>query len=138
MESSAKHIIAMFIPILAICIPIVAIIGGVWLKMRRDKLLHETARHYAQLGLPLPAELLRPRDDGPSREWTPRRQLHIGAINVAVGLGLGTMFYVMQPDRWLWAIGCIPLFVGLALLLLWRMETACAAAPDAASRPSAD
>jgi hypothetical protein len=30
------------------------------------------------------------------------------------------MFAVISPGSWLWAIGFVPLGLGLALLLLWR------------------
>lgn len=128
--ASAKQIIALFIPILGICIPIIAIIGGIFMKVRREQLLHETVRQLAERGQPVPPELFSRAglDEGSSREWTPRSQLRFGVINIGVGVGLIILFLAMRPDRWLWAIGCVPLCVGLALLLLWRVESRAAAA----------
>jgi hypothetical protein len=39
-----------------------------------------------------------------------------GLIMTGVGLGLGAMFWLLAPGS-AWAIGLIPLFVGLALLI---------------------
>jgi hypothetical protein len=46
------------IPIIALLIPIVGIIGGVTLKITRLNLLHETIRQLAAKGQPIPPELL--------------------------------------------------------------------------------
>lgn len=120
----------LLIPILALSLPIVAIVMGAVAKMRRTELMHETVRQLIAQGREIPPELL--RDSGPDslRESAARvyaaggvgRQHYFGAINVAVGLGLMVMFYAMNPGEWLWAIGCLPLFVGLAVLLVWRLE----------------
>jgi hypothetical protein len=48
----------LLIPIIALFIPIVAIIARTVLKVTRLNLLHETVRHLAQNGQPIPAELL--------------------------------------------------------------------------------
>jgi hypothetical protein len=118
-----KHLFGLMIPIIAICIPIVAIVAGIRMKMAREQLMHETVRQLAERGQPIPPELLNAqlREAKPGG-WTPAANLRGGAINTAVGLGLILMFSVMQPGSWLWSIGCIPLFIGIALLLLWRME----------------
>ena len=49
-------------------------------------------------------------------------KLVFGAVNAAVGLGLMIFFLAMRVNDWLWTVGCIPLFVGIALLLVWRYE----------------
>ncbi len=119
----------LLIPILALSIPIVAIVMGALAKMRRTELMHETVRQLIAQGREIPPELL--IDSAPEllRDSAARvyaaggaRQHYVGAISVAAGLGLMVMFYVMNPGEWLWAIGCMPLFVGLAMLLVWRLE----------------
>ncbi|HWW06802.1 DUF6249 domain-containing protein [Collimonas sp.] len=98
--------------------------------MRRAELMHETVRQMVAQGRDIPPQLLdgslladRPAGGG-NASWQNRSGLLIfGATNVAAGLGVMVMFYAMRPGEWLWAIGCIPLFVGIALLLVWKMES---------------
>ncbi len=106
--------------VLALMIPIIAIVGGIILKLRRMQMTHETIRQLGALGQPIPPELLAPRVS--YSRWRPRHQLHVGAMNVGVGLGLMVMFYAIKPGAWMWTIGCIPLFVGIAMLVLWKLE----------------
>lgn len=124
-----QHLAPLLIPIVALFVPIVAIVMGVSARMRRTELMHETLRQMVAQGREIPPQLLdgslladRPvnRNGG----WQSKSgQLIFGATNVGVGLGVMVMFYAMSPGDWLWAIGCIPLFVGIALLVVWKMES---------------
>jgi hypothetical protein len=120
-----KQVLPLLIPIVGMLIPIVAIIYGVNAKMRREQLMHETIRQLVEKGQAIPPELLNggrglsEADDGPS---TRKNTLLGGAVCVATGLGLMVMFFAMNSQSWLWAIGCLPLFVGVAMLVVWRME----------------
>lgn len=137
--TTLKHIAPFFIPMLALMIPIVAIAINGWAKVRRNRELHESIRQIASKGQTVPPELLAQLSatDAASRRagWGPTANLRAGLINVGVGLGLIVFFYAMRPDGWLWAVGAIPLGVGLALLLTWKLEPKPApnAAPGSAS-----
>ena len=120
------------IPIVALFIPIVAIVGVMLSRSRRDQLLHETIRQLSERGQPIPPELLNGTlhgiDTDPLSGLRPVSDHRIallrgGAVTMAVGLGLIVMFLAMKPDSWLWAIGCVPLFIGVALFLVWRFES---------------
>jgi hypothetical protein len=119
----------LIIPVLALCIPIVAIVMKVLSKMRRAELMHETVRQMVAQGREIPPQLLdgsllADRPAGGTSNWQSKSgQLIFGATNVATGLGVMVMFYAMSPGDWLWAIGCIPLFVGIALLVVRKMES---------------
>lgn len=52
------------VPVTALLIPIVAIIGNVVLKIHRLQLLHETVRQISASGQPVPPELLNKIIDG--------------------------------------------------------------------------
>jgi len=52
------------VPVMALLIPIVAIIGSVVLKIQRLQLLHETVRQISASGQPVPPELLNKIIDG--------------------------------------------------------------------------
>jgi hypothetical protein len=46
------------VPILALLIPIVAIVGKYVTTIRREELIHETMRQLSERGQPIPPELL--------------------------------------------------------------------------------
>ena len=119
----------LLIPILALLIPIVAIVARYLGKANSERLRHETIRELARAGKPIPPELLaEPQESG----WNharrdkanpkPNRILLTAMINVGTGLGLMGMFAVMSPGSWLWAIGLLPMFFGLCLVVYWSVE----------------
>jgi cadmium resistance protein CadD (predicted permease) len=44
-------------------------------------------------------------------------------MHIAVGAALTLFFSAMRPDDWLWAIGVIPLFIGIGLVFIARTES---------------
>jgi hypothetical protein len=120
----------LIIPILGLLIPIVAIVAHYLGKAYSERQRHQTVREFARAGQPVPPELLALCDtqDG---DWqrsqhgkanpSPNRILMPGVINVGLGLGLMGMFVVMSPGAWLWAIGLVPLCLGLGLVVLWAI-----------------
>ena len=126
----------LLIPILGMLIPLVAIIGYYLLRAHRLQLEHDTLRKLAESGQPIPPELLRfgSHDDAAgavgasSGMRSASSQLRAGAINTGLGLGLMVFFYFMQGEEgWLWAIGAIPLCIGVAMLVVWKVERGSAA-----------
>jgi hypothetical protein len=121
--SQLSHIFPMLIPIVGMLIPIIAIVMGIAAKMQREKLRHDTLRAFAERGQPVPPELLDPSFTPEFRLRRGRRTgLQMGAVNIGAGLGLMLMFYMMDPAGWLWSIGAIPLFVGIATLIATAVE----------------
>lgn len=125
---SFEHIISpVLIPILALLIPIVAIAAHHIAKVSNERQRQETIRELVRAGQPIPPELL---GEAPDSDWhrarcqqsNPNRILIPALINIAVGPGLMIMFWLMMPGAWLWSIGLLPLFFGLALLLYWKVE----------------
>jgi hypothetical protein len=114
------------IPILALLIPIVAIVSHYISKTSIERERHETLRELARAGQPIPPELLDVQDSDWHRarreQNSPNRILIPAVINVAVGLGLMGMFAAMSPGSWLWSIGLLPLFLGLGLAVYWAVE----------------
>ncbi|MCE4553441.1 DUF6249 domain-containing protein [Roseateles cellulosilyticus] len=118
------------IPIVAMFIPIVAIVAHYLARASAERERHETIRVLARAGQPIPPELLAELQP-PSGDWqaggrrepaSPNRILLPGLINVGIGLGLMGMFRMMQPDTWLWSIGLLPFFLGLGLVLYWAAD----------------
>lgn len=117
----------LLIPILALFIPIVAILAHYLGKAHSERQRHETIRELARAGQPIPPELLADVQDSDwhrakRSEANPNRILIPAVINVSVGLGLMGMFTAMSPGSWLWTIGLLPLFFGLGLVLYWSVE----------------
>jgi Domain of unknown function (DUF6249) len=137
--TTLKHLAPFLIPILALLIPIVAIAMSGWGKVRRNRELHETIRQLASRGQAVPPELLNQVGvDGAPEErrsgWNRVATLRGGLINAGVGIGLMIFFYAMRPNGWLWAVGAIPLCLGVAMLVAWKLEPADTAADGAAER----
>ncbi len=119
----------LLIPILALMIPIVAIVAHYVSKSNRERERHETIRILAKAGQPIPPELISGASEVDSdfhtesrRRSNPNRSLTPGVVNLSVGLGLMGMFALMKPDSWLWGIGLIPFCLGVGFLLLWSFE----------------
>lgn len=117
----------LMIPMLALLIPIVAIVSHYLGKAHSERQRHETIRELARAGQPIPPELLGEAQDS---DWhrarrdaaNPNRMAVPALINIAVGLGLMAMFSLMMPGAWLWSIGLLPLFIGCALAVYWALE----------------
>ncbi|MGQ3051229.1 MAG: DUF6249 domain-containing protein [Roseateles sp.] len=122
-----RNSLPLFIPILAMFIPIVAIVAHYLGKAHSERQRHETIRELARAGQPIPPELLGEAQDS---DWhrarrdqaNPNRILVPAIINIAVGLGLMGMFSMMMPGAWLWSIGLLPMFIGIGLALYWALE----------------
>lgn len=126
------------VPIFAMAIPVVAIVGGITagivrmvLKARIVELAQRERIAAIERGIdpsqlaPLSAAL--DGDDRSAIFLSPRqavlaraRGLMVGGIiTLSVGVGLGVMLGVLahDSDPNVWAVGAIPAFIGLALLL---------------------
>ena len=118
----------LMIPILALLIPIVAILAHYLGRAHSERQRHETIRELARAGQPIPPELLaEPADSDWQRarrdSGNPTNRILIPAlINIGIGLGLMGMFAAMMPGAWLWSIGLLPLCIGAALALYWNFE----------------
>jgi hypothetical protein len=145
-----------FIPMMVFAIPIVAIAGGIMagivriLGQQRVVELAQRERIAAiERGIDpsrLPAiPSLSMGDDFGVVGMTPRQSmlrrssgLMIGGlVTLGVGLGLGIMLYLLNDtrDENVWAVGLIPGFVGIALLLSSWLVRRSADQDDAAPAP---
>ena len=119
-----------FIGIFSMAIPIVAIIGGITVAVVRSigqqrvaELAHRERIAALERGvdpskLP-PAPVI---DYGHVYgTYDPLRRYHAlmigGIVCVLAGIGVGVFLYLMETEKNAWAIGLIPIAVGIALLL---------------------
>jgi len=84
-----------------------------WLHFRQKRIMHETIRLLAEKGQPIPPEMFMEK---PARKSDLRR----GIVLCALGIGLIILF--LNVSRNVWAIGAIPLFLGVGYLVAWRIE----------------
>jgi hypothetical protein len=93
----------------------------VWLgassRLKRQRLLHETIQRMIEKGQPIPAELLQSQD--PPRR--PKSDLRSGLVLVSIGIGVGIFLYVQHGNVWTAAL--IPLLMGVAFLITWKIES---------------
>ncbi len=124
--STLKHLAPFAIPLLALCIPIIAILMRAKERMRRNQNLHETIRHLSEKGTPIPEELLKAAvtDNTPQPKIsTSTSQMRSGVLNICIGIGLMVFLYAVGPEaEWVWAVGTIPFIIGVGFLIIWRIE----------------
>jgi hypothetical protein len=92
---------------------------------RRKAMLHRTLAAMIEKGVPIPPELLQS-----SEAVNPKRSdLYRGLVMCGVGIGLilflwihGGEFIAGKHAGGLWAVGFIPLFVGIGRLIAWKLE----------------
>ena len=141
------------VPIIALLIPIVAIVGGIFAGivgvLTRHRLAELAMKERAtaiEKGLdlsllpPLPGVIAAEEADEEPRERVLRvaRKLRLSGIVVfAAGLGLALSLAVVPETReeHLWAIGLVPVLVGLGLEVAGRVARV-DAPPEDGSRPS--
>jgi hypothetical protein len=127
-----------FLPFLVFAIPIVAIVGGITasiVKTVTDSKIMENAQRERQAAIqrgtdhdklpPLPAmspsstDLLAGFNPIAAQHHRAQGLLIAGVITLFAGIGIGAFLYFIvdsDNDR-VWAVGIIPVFIGLALLL---------------------
>jgi hypothetical protein len=114
---------------LIVAIPFVFIVVVVALKLfaqhRRDAMLHQTLATMIEKGVPIPPELLQPTESAKPK----RSNLQRGLAACGAGIGLMLFLWFLGGGHFggrnmggLWAVGFIPLFVGIARLIAWKLE----------------
>ncbi|HEX5055396.1 MAG TPA: DUF6249 domain-containing protein [Gammaproteobacteria bacterium] len=114
---------ALLIPILgiigALITPMVAVIIGIWLiylyREHKERRNHETIRLMIEKGVEIPPNFSfgeAPETGSP---------LNRGLKLIGIGIGL-VIFFVAMGMGGIAGVGAIPLFIGLAYLLIWHLE----------------
>ncbi len=97
-----------------------------YFRSRKAKLLHETLRLMIEKGVAIPPDFLKLSE--PVRPPRPRNDLSSGLVLIAVGLGLMAMFATNHKGAW--SIGLIPFLMGIAFLVVWKVEQNKPAQPE--------
>jgi Domain of unknown function (DUF6249) len=120
--------------VLILCIPAAVFLLPVWWRQRERVRLIEIARAAVEHGQPIPPELLNAMPAQPVMP-SPQRDLRNGVLWIAAGAGIaltglgGRPFFaaLLQGDGsalaiGIAALGAIPLTVGIALVVLSRLQ----------------
>ena len=99
--------------ILGVMMPVMVVGLILWYKARRNQLMHETALKLAEKGQPVPSSLF-------AEQTGPFASLRTGVVLLMLGLGISLALYLCGIK--FWAVGIIPMFMGLGYLIVWKLE----------------
>lgn len=114
--------VALAIPLLAITLifgtPIFIVIAVLYAGYRKRRLVQQTISEYLASGKDVPAEILESIHGGAEK---PKNYLQKGFVMVGAGVGIFLAFAIMGSIEAA-SLGLIPLFIGVAQLLIWKLE----------------
>jgi hypothetical protein len=126
-EIKSEDLPEFVIPIVAITMltifgaPVLIVALIMYFGFSKNRAMHRTIRIMAEKGQPIPAALLAP----PTPAVRQRSDMRRGVVLVMVGVGLMICFGAWNDwEGGSWAIGVIPLVIGLGYLLVWKLEGA--------------
>ncbi len=95
----------------------VLIVGLVlFFRYRDNQNLYQIVNNMVDKGMEIPSHLLQIQ-----RKKAPRSDLHKGLILISLGLGIACFLKIQGGDGW--SLGIIPLFIGIAYLIIWKLES---------------
>lgn len=114
---AARWSIAVLAIVLIFGTPVMIVAMVLYASYRKRRLAREMASQFLASGQPVPPEVWR----GLARDSAPRDNLRNGMVMLALGLGVFLCFWLIgsMPAAYL---GLIPLFIGIAQLLIWKLE----------------
>jgi hypothetical protein len=89
-----------------------------YLRHRRQRLLHETLRSMIEKGVSIPPELLAPGE----RYAAPRTRSDLRSGLVCIAVGIGLLIFMSDVNGGPKHVGWIPILIGVAFLISWFIE----------------
>ena len=99
--------------VLGLFMPVMLVGLILWYKARRNQLMHQTALKLAESGQPVPPSFFADRSG-------PGVNLRQGVVLLMLGLGICVALFLCGIK--FWAVGIIPLFMGVGYLIVWKLE----------------
>lgn len=97
--------------------PVVLVAAVLYASHRKRRLAREMAGEFLASGQPVPPEVWQ----GLAGDTSPRSHLRKGMVMLGAGIGVFLCFRLMGRVEAAY-LGLIPLFIGIAQLLIWRLE----------------
>ena len=115
-----NNLIGLLVPLFGMLLPIIIIAIVMYGRHVNSRQRHELIGRLIEKGLPIPPELLVPQSDLlPAKSSRPGKLLWPMTM---IGAGVGLIIYLVVEGGNNWGIGAIPLAIGLAQLLAWKLE----------------
>jgi len=114
---AGEVLIAILAIVLIFGTPIMIVGAVLYSSYRKRRLVRDTVSDYLASGQQVPPEVWR----GLSGDSAPRNNLNRGMITLAVGIGVFACFALMGAMEAAY-LALIPLFIGVAQLLIWKLE----------------
>lgn len=116
-DSFMGNLVGLFAILLIFGGPIIIVAIALYSSYKKRRLTHQTINAYIEQGKDIPAEVLQ----GLQHHGGQKSNLHKGLVMVGIGFGVAVCFALMGSTGAA-ALGLIPLFIGIALLLVWKLE----------------
>jgi hypothetical protein len=128
-DNVAKHVSDSDIPALAIPLvgivmitlfgaPVLIVAVIMYFGFSKNRMMHRTVRLMVEKGQPVPEVLL-----NPPPHVRKRSDMRRGVVWTMFGLGVILFFGAVNNwQEGIWAIGVIPFLIGVAYLLVWKLE----------------
>ncbi len=113
-----ESLVAIVAITLSLGMPIIIVAIVAYSTYRKKRLMHETINNYVNSDRDIPPEVMSTLTAGAE----PKNALQSGLVLVGVGLGLMAFFFMVGAKEAM-GIGFIPLFIGLAKLLVWKLDS---------------
>ncbi len=114
---AARWSIAVLAIVLIFGTPVMIVAMVLYAGHRKRRLARDMASQFLASGQPVPPEVWHDL----ARDSAPRDNLRNGMVMLALGLGVFLCFWLIGSMATAY-LGLIPLFIGIALLLIWKLE----------------
>lgn len=119
--SSTVQFMRALVPVVAIVMvfgmPVLIVASVLSFKHKRRQLVHQNISQMIEKGMEIPEHLLASAEV----RSKPGSALRTGMVLLAAGLGVIAFFYIVGAPQVI-GLGLIPLLIGLAYLLVWKLE----------------
>jgi hypothetical protein len=113
---SGPPAVAIVVPLALFVCALLLVASFLYFRHRKEREQQTTIRLMVEKGVTVPIEFLAPRAPKHS-------DLRHGVVLAAAGVGLAAFLKVAHTPPGAWAIGLMPLFVGVGYLIVWKLTS---------------
>jgi len=110
-------VVAIIAIVMVFGMPIMIVAVVLYAGQRKRRVASDMASQFLASGQPVPPEVWQ----GLAGDASPRSNLHKGMMMMGVGVGVFLTFWLMDAEKAAY-LALIPLFIGIAQLLIWKLE----------------